>query len=64
MPDVVIVVSGGVVQDVFTRDPACKVSLVDWDNYEAKEPVKCASLLRCHPLTALDDEAAKLLTRT
>ena len=63
MSDVVIVVSGGVVQDIFTRDPVCKVSLIDWDNYEENAPRKCASSFPCHPLAELPDETAILLAR-
>jgi hypothetical protein len=36
---IVIEVSGGVVQEVYSDDPSVNVVLIDWDNDETGQPV-------------------------
>ena len=45
--------SGGVIQAVYTSDPALKVVLIDWDEAEEEEPPA-----RSYPTSALADMPA------
>ena len=45
MAKIVIVVEGGVVQDVLTDDTSCEVTLVDYDNFpDAEIPAEFSRL--------------------
>lgn len=44
---IVIEVSGGVVQEVYSSDPSVNVVLIDWDNDETGQPVE-------YPTTPID----------
>ena len=58
MPDLVIEVSGGVVQEVFCDDPNIRVVLVDWDELRPPEPAATAGRL-WNPCAALCDLSAE-----
>ena len=62
MSDVIIEIRGGSVVGVYGQSEKTRVTIVDWDNWEAGEFPISAYTLNCLPTSRMPEETTSVIT--
>jgi len=61
MVDIVIEVRGGVVVEVYSRNPGSRVLIVDWDSFEVGDARICAGAQACASFETMPKKTRRII---
>jgi len=61
MVDIVIEVRGGVVVEVYSRNPGSRVLIIDWDDLEVNNARPCAGIQACASYETMPEDTRQVI---